>query len=156
MEGMLEFKVLFITGSDARPYTSAKFYAPFEHRLNVAGLDENCTYKVSPVVTDSTFQLYRSNELEWKTEVNFQTMVFCNEKEYMITDAEFVPFTGEEKEKQYSIMGYVAEEGDTLWSIGKRFHLSPEEVAEWNEIEEEAVPKGKMLLLVRSSILEEG
>lgn len=155
MEGMLEFKVLFITGSDTRPYTSIKFYAPFEQRLNVGGLNENCSYKVIPVVTDSAFQLYRSNELEWKAEVNFQTIVFCNEKEYMITDAEFVPFGREEKEKQYSIMGYVTEEGDTLWSIGKRFHLSPEEVAEWNETEEEVFPKGKMLLLVRSSILEE-
>lgn len=154
VEGMLEFKVLFVTGSDERPYVGVKFYAPFEHRITVNGRNDSCSYKVTPMVTDSSFQLYRSNEVEWKAEVNFQTMVFCNEKEYMITDAEFVPFTKEELEKQYSVIGYVAEEGDTLWSIGKRFHLSPEEVAEWNELSEEAVPEGKMLLLVRSSMEE--
>lgn len=155
MEGMLEFRVLFVTASDERPYTGIKFYAPFEHRLSVNGLNETCTYKVIPVVTDSSFQLYRSNELEWKAEVNFQTMVFCNEREYMVTDAEFAPFSHEEREKQYSVIGYVSEEGDTLWSVGKKFHLSPEEVATRNNLEEEVIPKGKMLLLVRSSISEE-
>lgn len=155
VEGMLEFRVMFVTGSDERPFVGTKFYAPFEHRLNVNGLDENCTYKVTPMVTDSSFQLYRSNEVEWKAEVNFQSIVFCNEKEYMVTDAEFTPFSPEEEKKQYSVIGYVSEEGDTLWSVGKRFHLSPEEVAKENDLEEELIPKGKMLLLVRSSISEE-
>ena len=155
MEGMLEFKLMFVTASDERPYVGIKFYAPFEHRLNVNGLNGDCTYKVTPMVTDTSFQLYRSNEVEWKTEVNFQTMVFCNEKEYMVTDAEFTPFTAEEMQNRYSVIGYVSEEGDTLWSIGKRFHLSPEEVAAGNDLEEEVIPKGKMLLLVRSSISEE-
>ena len=155
MEGMLEFKVLFITGSDEKPFAGIKFYAPFEHRLNVNGLNGQCTYKVVPMVTESAFQLYRSNELEWKAEVNFQTIVFCNEKEYMVTDATFAPFTEEEKKGQYSVMGYLSEEGDTLWSIGKRFHLSPEEVAEVNGLEDDEIPAKKMLLLVRSSISEE-
>lgn len=155
MEGMLEFKVLFITGSDERPFSGVKFYTPFEHRLTVNGLNEQCTYKVTPMVTDSSFQLYRSNEVEWKAEVNFQTIVFCNEKEYMVTDAEFVPFTKEEEAGQYSVIGYLSEEGDTLWSVGKRFHLSPEEVAELNGLEEEVIPAKRMLLLVRSSIAEE-
>lgn len=155
LEGMLEFKVLFITGSDEKPFAGVKFYAPFEHRLAVNGLNEQCTYKVNPMVTDSAFQLYRSNEVEWKTEVNFQTIVFCNEKEYMVTDAAFVPFTEEEKKGQYSVIGYLSEEGDTLWSIGKRFHLSPEEVAEANGLEDDVIPAKKMLLLIRSSIAEE-
>ena len=153
--GMLEFKVLFITGSDEQPYVNTKFYAPFTHKINVNGWKENCTYTVRPVVTDSIFQLYRSNELEWKTEVNFQTMVFANEKEYMVTDAEYMPFTEEELRDQYGMMGYLSEEGDTLWSVGKRFHLSPEEIATLNDLEEEVIPKGKMLLLIRSSISEE-
>jgi len=152
MEGLLEFKVMFVTAADERPYVGTKFYAPFEHRLNVNGLNEHCSYQVIPLVTDSTFQLYRSNEVEWKAEVNFQTMVFCNEKEYMVTDAEFEPFSGEEGEQKHSIIGYVSEEGDTIRSGGKRFHMSPEEVAGLNGLEEEVIPKGKMLLLVRNSI----
>ena len=73
----------------------------------------------------------------------------------MVTDATFAPFTEEEKKGQYSVMGYLSEEGDTLWSIGKRFHLSPEEVAEVNGLEDDEIPAKKMLLLVRSSISEE-
>lgn len=155
LEGMLEFKVLFITGSDEQPYVNVKFYAPFEQKLSVNGLNDTSTYKVRPVVTDSSFQLYRSNELEWKAEVNFQTMVFGNEKEYMVTDAEYMPFTEDELKNRCSIMGYLSEEGDTLWSVGKRFHLSPEEIAAVNDLEDEVIPKGKMLLLIRSSISEE-
>ncbi len=150
MEGMLEFKLLLVTGSDERPYVGIKFYAPFQQNMEVRGLNETCTYHVVPMVTDSSFQLYRSDEIEWKAEVNFQTIVFCNEPEYMITDAEFVPFTAEELEQQYSMIGYRSEEGDNLWTVGKRFHVSPEAVAEQNNLEEEMIPEGKMLLLVRT------
>ncbi len=155
LEGMLGFKVLFVTGSDERPYLGLRFYEPFTQRLEVKGINDACTYKVVPVVTGSSFQLYRSNELEWKTEVNFQSMVFLNEPEYMITDAEFVPFTEEEAEKMYGVLGYRSEPGDTLWSVGKQFHIAPDAVAELNGLTEEEIPDKKMLLLVRNSISEE-
>lgn len=150
IEGMLEFKLLLVTGSDDRPYTGIKFYAPFQQTMEVRGLNVTCMYHIVPMVTDSSFQLYRSDEIEWRAEVNFQTIVFCNEPEYMITDAEFVPFTEEEQEQQYSMIGYRSQEGDNLWSVGKRFHVSPEAVAEQNNLEEEMIPAGKMLLLVRT------
>ncbi len=150
MEGMLEFKVLMVTGSDERPYMGVKFYAPFNQNIEVKGLNPGCTYHVVPMVTDSSFQLYRSNEIEWKAEVNFQTIVFCNEPEYMITGAEFAPFTAEELAAQHSMIGYRSEEGDNLWSVGKRFFVSPEMVAEQNHLEEEMIPAGKMLLLIRN------
>jgi len=151
LEGMLEFKLLLITGSDEKPFIGVRFYVPLEHKMEVRDLNENCSYKVTPVLTDSSFQLYRSDEIEWKAEVNFQTMVFCNRPEYMITDAEFVPFTGEEPENRYKMIGYRSEAGDTLWSVGKRFHLSPDEVAERNHLEEEVIPPGRMLFLVREA-----
>ena len=149
LEGMLEFRVLLVTGSDERPYMGVKFFAPFQQEIEVKGINAGCTYHVVPVVTDSSFQLYRSNEIEWKAEVNFQTIVFCNEQEYMITGAEFVPFTEEERAAGHSMIGYRSEEGDTLWSVGKRFYVSPEAVAEQNNLEEELIPPGKMLLLIR-------
>ncbi len=150
LEGMLEFKVLLVTGSDERPYIGVKFFAPFHQEIEVKNLNDGCMYQVVPMVTDSSFQLYRSNEIEWKAEVNFQTIVFCNEPEYMITGAEFTPFTEEELAAQHSMIGYRSEEGDSLWSVGKRFYVSPEMVAEQNHLEDEVIPVGKMLLLVRS------
>ena len=150
LEGMLENKVLMVTGSDEQPYFGVKFFAPFRQDIEVKGLNAGCTYHVVPMVTDTSFQLYRSNEVEWKTEVNFQTIVFCNSPEYMVTGAEFVPFTEEELKNRHSMIGYRSEEGDNLWSVGKRFHVSPEMVAEQNHLEEEMIPAGKMLLLIRN------
>lgn len=149
IDGMLEFKVLMVTGSDERPYLGVKFFAPFHQEIEVRGLSEGCTYHVVPMVTDSSFQLYRSNEIEWKAEVNFQTVVFCNEPEYMITGAEFVPFTKEEQDAHHYMIGYRSEEGDNLWTVGKKFYVSPEAVAEQNGLEEAEIPAGKMLLLIR-------
>lgn len=150
LDGVLEFKVLMITGSDEKPYLGIKFYTPFHQDMEVKGLNASCTYHVVPMVTDSSFQLYRSDEMEWKAEVNFQTIVFCNEAEYMMTGAEFVPFTEEERNRQHSMIGYRSVEGDNLWSVGKRFHVSPEAVAEQNHLEEEEISAGKMLLLIRT------
>jgi len=150
LEGVLEFKVLMVTGSDERPYIGVKYFAPFHQEIEVKDVTAGCTYQVVPMVTDSSFQLYRSNEIEWKAEVNFQTIVFCNVPEYMITGAEFVPFTEEELASGHSVIGYRSEEGDNLWTVGKRFHVSPEMVAEQNRLEEEMIPAGRMLLLIRN------
>jgi hypothetical protein len=151
LEGVMEFKVLMVTGSDERPYIGVKFFVPFHQEIEVKDLNEDCTYQVVPMVTDTSFQLYRSNEIEWKTEVNFQTIVFCNVPEYMITGAEFMPFTEEELAAQHCMIGYRSEDGDSLWSVGRRFHVSPEMVAQQNHLEEELVPAGKMLLLIRNT-----
>lgn len=150
LEGVLEFKVLMVTGSDERPYIGVKYFAPFHQEIEVKDVAAGYTYQVVPMVTDSSFQLYRSNEIEWKAEVNFQTIVFCNVPEYMITGAEFVPFTEEELASGHSVIGYRSEEGDNLWTVGKRFHVSPEMVAEQNRLEEEMIPAGRMLLLIRN------
>ena len=150
LEGVLEFKVLMVTGSDERPYIGVKYFAPFHQEIEVKDVAAGCTYQVVPMLTDSSFQLYRSNEIEWKAEVNFQTIVFCNVPEYMITGAEFVPFTEEELASGHSVIGYRSEEGDNLWTVGKRFHVSPEMVAEQNRLEEEMIPAGRMLLLIRN------
>ena len=150
LDGMLELRVLLITGSDEQPYIGTKFYAPFHQDVEVKGIHTGCVYHVVPMVTDSSFQLYRSNVIEWKAEVNFQTIVFCNEPEYMMTGAEFIPFTEEERKKQHSMIGYRSMEGDSLWTVGKRFHVSPESVAEQNNLEDEMIPAGKMLLLIRN------
>ncbi len=151
LDGVLELKVLMVTGSDEKPYMGIKFYTPFHQDMEVKGLNASCTYHIVPMVTDNSFQLYRSDEIEWKAEVNFQTIVFCNEPEYMMTGAEFVPFTEEELKNQHSMIGYRSAEGDNLWSVGKQFHVSPEAVAEQNHLEEEMIAPGKMLLLIRTA-----
>lgn len=151
LEGMLECRVLMVTGSDEQPYLGVKFFVPFRQDIEVKGVDAGCTYHVVPMVTDTSFQLYRSNEVEWKAEVNFQTIVFCNSPEYMITGAEYVPLSEEELAQRHNLIGYRSVEGDTLWSVGKRFQVSPEMVAEQNHLEDELIPNGKMLLLIRNA-----
>ncbi|MGN0505687.1 MAG: SPOCS domain-containing protein [Lachnospiraceae bacterium] len=155
VEGILELKLLLITGSDEKPFAGVKAFAPFSHQLEVKGLHDACTYEVVPSVQSTSFQLFRSEEAEWRVEVDFSTIVFCNEKEYMITDASFTPFTKEEREQQCCMTGYMSEEGDTIWSVGKEFFMSPDEVAEINDLTSEVIPPKTMLLLVKSSIAEE-
>ena len=45
----------------------------------------SCTYEVVPSVQSVSFQMFRSEEAEWRAEVDFSTIVFCNDAEYMIT-----------------------------------------------------------------------
>lgn len=155
VEGIIELNLLLITGSDEKPFAGVKTYAPFSHQLEVKDLHESCTYEVVPSVQSISFQMFRSEEAEWRAEVDFSTIVFCNDAEYMITDATFIPFTKEEREQQYCMTGYMSEEGDTIWSVGKEFYMSPDEVAEINELNSELIPPRTMLLLVKGSITEE-
>lgn len=155
LQGMLEISLLLINGSDEKPFSGIKTLVPFSHVLEVKGWKEDCCYEVTPSVQKVSFQLFQSEEAEWRAEVDFSTMIFGRETEYRITDAEFTPFTKEEREKQSGMVGYLSKEGDTLWSVGKEFFVSLEEVAELNELTDEIIPPKTMLLLVKSSIADE-
>ena len=47
------------------------------------------------------------------------------------------------------IVGYLVQEGDTLWEIAKRFHTTPESIVEGNGLNSDEVRAGDCLILVK-------
>lgn len=46
------------------------------------------------------------------------------------------------------IVGYLVQEGDTLWDIARSCLTTPEKIREWNHLEtEEAMPGTRLIIL---------
>ena len=57
--------------------------------------------------------------------------------------------SGGEAPKERGILIYCTDRGETLWDVGKRFCLPPEEILRWNDGLPEDLPEGSPLLLLR-------
>ncbi len=58
-----------------------------------------------------------------------------------------ITFTPCEKKKNREFVSYMAEEGDSLWEIAKKFRVPPEKLAELNGIDGDAVPRKQMIFI---------
>ena len=61
------------------------------------------------------------------------------EQEYTLEQLEAIP----------GFTGYFVQEGETLWDIGKKYFLTPEQIAETNELKTEEIRKGDCLILMK-------
>lgn len=61
-----------------------------------------------------------------------------------VTDITFTPC---EKKKRRELVSYMAEEGDSLWEIAKKFRVPPKKLAELNGIDGDAVEQRRMIFI---------
>lgn len=57
--------------------------------------------------------------------------------------------SGGQAPKERGILIYCTDRGETLWDVGKRFCLPPEEILRWNDGMPEDLPEGSPLVLLR-------
>lgn len=147
INGVLEVSVLFIQNDDENPLGSASFTMPFERTMEVEGLDKNCIFKIKPYLEQLTVIMLDGKEAEVRGSIAFDAIVFRRHEKEMLTDLNLLPKDMEKWEKRPVLAGYVAEEGDSLWTIGKEWQVSREELMELNELTEEIKAGDKLLIM---------
>ena len=70
----------------------------------------------------------------------------------LITGVTFEPVTEEEWEKMPGIVGYIVKEGDTLWSLAKKYMTSEASIRLVNQIEKDVLSPGEKLLIMRENV----
>ena len=87
--------------------------------------------------------------MEIKASVNLDVIAFHVTEEKIIVDVENKGSLSEKLQKLPSIVGYIVEEGDTLWTIAKNFFTTVDKIMELNALESEKIKRGDKLLLIK-------
>lgn len=90
-----------------------------------------------------------SGDIEAKAVLLFNPIVFEDMNMPGITEMRVWEADQDRRNRLPGIVGYMVQEGDGLWEIGKRYYVPVSQILEFNNLSGENVRAGDKLLIVR-------
>jgi len=148
IEGVVELPILYITAEDTMPVYMIKGLLPFEE--HVPQKEENAlSYVVKPVIDQVVLSLLDSREVDVKITMNLDVYLFGKETEQVIDGYEESEITEEELLNMPGLTGYYVQEGDSWWTVGRRYRISVDRLQQMNERITGELEPGMRLLIRR-------
>ena len=151
VEGVLEINVLYISNDDSKPLNATDVIIPFSHVIEVKDINEKCEYDIKTHVEQINIIMLSGAEIEIKVAINIDTIVFEKREETIMANINEREFSKEELKNMKSMVGYLVKDGDSLWSVAKRFYTTVDMLKEINKIVDRDIKKGDRLLIVREN-----
>jgi hypothetical protein len=76
--------------------------------------------------------------------------VFSKKCQDVITDIQILPVDLERKARMPGIVGYMVQEGDSIWSIAKNYYSSLDSIRSINKLTSDDISPGDKLIIVKS------
>lgn len=152
--GILNVKILFITGEDTMPYASAEKQLPYSYTLEIPQLQKSDVSNVQAQVEQMQIQLLDGEEMEVRSNLGFQTTTFRPIPMELVETIETSPLDGEKWSSIPGMVVYVVKPGDTLWNIGRRYYIPVEQLKQLNNLESDMLQVGQQLFIVKGGIGE--
>ena len=112
-------------------------------------MDEGCAYLLDTGLEQLGATMLGGGEIEVKASILFDMLVRKQLEEQIITGITETPLDLEWIQKLPGIVVYVAQPGDTLWKIAKKFHASVDSLRQCNELGDDSLTPGKRLLVMK-------
>lgn len=147
VEGVWIADVLYLSTEDQTPVMSDSYMEPFSFFVEAKGLTEGDDYQLDVRLDQMSAVPTEGEEIEIKVSVMFDFISFHKKQQRIMVDIKEEPLDYAMIQKIPGIVGYIAKEGDTLWSIAKNYFTTVESIREQNEGIEEINPGDKLLIV---------
>lgn len=149
INGMITSNIIYISDDDRYPFAGSIGRIPFEHTIDIPGINKNTKYFITPESVGLSAIMTGASEIEIKGTVTFECMAIDEEMENIMTDVKDNPLDMEKLLKMPGMVGYMVKEGDTLWNIARDFYTTMDSIKEINGLKGDKLNPGEMLLLVK-------
>ena len=146
VEGAVYVTILYVTSDDAMPFALMHGNIPFQHLIEVEGLNENCRYLLRASAEQLSATMIDSEEIEVKAGIDLNAFVVEQHKENCVFAVESRPLDLERIKELPSITGYIVQPGDCLWDIAKEWHTTMDRIREMNHLEGPIQPGMRLIL----------
>lgn len=150
IEGTLEVLVLYVGADDNIPFYGKMIQLPFNQQIDMNDLRESTIYQVEVGTLQISTTMIDSEEVEIKAVIDMSVMAMEEFEKDVICQITEAPLDYERLENIAGIVVYVVKDGDSLWSIGKKYLLGVEEIKELNSLEDNIIKKGDRLILCKN------
>lgn len=150
VDGVVQVKVLYITGDDDMPFYSMEAAVPFSQTIETPGIDQSCIWHLHTDLEQLSTTMADGNEIEIKAMINLNVLVLRECREDVVESIEERERDMEKLKKMPGLVGYVVKPGDTLWDIAKRFYTSVEVIKAVNNLSSDEIRPKDTLILVKN------
>ena len=165
-EGILVTELLYITTDDQMPIGSAREIYPFEQLIEIpqqtARTERNKPEELEALERKNKLQteldcrisqlsavMLDQDHVEIKAVIGLDLLAFEQEQIDNITDMREEALDMEQLKKRPGLVGYIAKDGDSLWSIAKENHTTVEDILRDNHRTDEDLRRGEKILIVK-------
>lgn len=148
IEGVVELPILYITAEDAAPLYMIKGLLPFEEYVPQEEKDGFSTV-VKPVIDQVALSLLDSRDMDVKVTMNLDVYLFGEKNEQVIGGYTESEITEEELLRMPGITGYYVQEGDSWWTVGKKYRIPVDNLRQMNDGIPGELESGMRLLIRR-------
>ena len=152
MDGALEVRILYLTDDDSRPVQSVTELLPFHYEAEVPDIQQDSVWYLATDVEQLTAAMIGGDTVEVKAVILLDMLVLQPVRQLVIQKAETGPLDTKKLQQMPGIVGYLVQEGDSLWDIAKRFHTTVENIVTTNNLASDSVRPGDCLILVKEIV----
>lgn len=149
VEGVVKANILYVSDGDD-PMNCMETELPFEYTTDSISVAPTDSIRISPCIDQLGASLVNSGEIEIKAQVNLGITVFSKSSIDVITDMTVSPIDYDKKSDMPGIVGYVVKNGDTIWSIARKYYATTESIRSVNNLESDNIKEGDRLIIVKS------
>lgn len=149
INGVVKVTVLYVTSGED-PLSAKQIDVPYEYVVDTVTLPKNASVRVCPNIDMLSANLLNSEEIEIKAQLNLGISIFVSESTDVIVDMEVSDIDYEKKAAMPGIVGYIVKDGDTIWSIARKYYATTESIRNVNNLEDDNIKAGDRLIIVKS------
>lgn len=150
VEGTIDARILYVSAEDEMPFFVKQIQLPFTQQIDMNEMSQQGQYKVKAENIQLTSTMIDSEEVELKA--MFDLAVFGIEpfEKDIIEEVREAELDMERLKNIAGIVVYVVHQGDTLFSIGKRYCMSIADIQKLNDLEGDSITPGMRLLICKN------
>lgn len=149
LDGVLEVRLLYLTDDDGEPVKSTVEVVPFHYTVEAKGINAESLYQISNGIEQLTAVMMGGDTIEVKAVLTLDLFVLQPIREQVITNVTVEPMDMNRLQQLPGVVGYIVQQGDTLWNIAKKFHTTVENVMVTNGLTDSMIYPGDQLILVK-------
>lgn len=150
VEGTIDAKIMYVSAEDDMPFFVKQVQLPFTQQIDMNEMPGQGEYKVTADNLQLTSTMIDSEEVELKAVLDLSVFAVERFTKEIITDVQEAELDLERLKDIAGIVVYVVHEGDTLFSIGKRYCMSMADIRELNQMEGDTLTPGMRLLICKN------
>lgn len=150
VEGVVYLGILYIAADDRKPVNSAKAAIPFSYTVEAENMGEGDSYDIFPSLEQLNATMTDNDEIEVKMVISLDASIFKSEEIQIVTQVREEPLDFEKIEAMPGMTGHVIEEGDSIWTLAKKYYASPEDIREVNGLTGDELPVGQPILIMKN------
>jgi len=147
INGCLNVFAIYGTGLDMRILRGANQEVQFSHRMTLPEANAAYDNDVQLIVDNSNFDIVSDNELGIKADVKIRVHISKKANINIVTGVKGVKPA--DRKENPPILIYYTQDGDTLWSIARKYRVSIQKIMNDNGMTEEIEPEaGRKIFLI--------